>query len=146
MEPDRYQKNHMVFIIAMISLIFSLSLLAFSLYLLPHLLFKWHYDTPGFIIFWQEWLRSDYDVGATLSSRLILLFFFGLALIFGVITYFSSNRIENQIFSNEIKQSRTLETDQTNAHEGVYLVFKIILIIVIVLIAASFFEWAINKP
>ena len=146
MEADRYQKNHKLFILGIFSLLIALSLFAFSLYLLPNLLFGWRYDTPEFIMFWKEWLLSQYDYTEPVAARLIFLFFFGIAFIFGVIAYFSSNRIDNQILSKELKVPEEEESpDKTtqNTREGLSLGLRILFIILIIFIIGTLFQWAI---
>lgn len=142
MEPDRYKNNHTVFIIGMISLLLSLSLLAFSFYILPFLLFGWQYDVPGFILFWRESLQTDYSLSSTLSCRLILLFYFGLACIFSLITYFSSNRIDDQIYRDEIKKTGGSAKHGGKTHEGLHVSLTIGLFIFIIILLASFVQWA----
>ena len=61
MEIDRYERNHKVFIIAMLSMIISLALLGFVLYMLPYLMFDWVYNVPSFIVTWSEWFVDNYE-------------------------------------------------------------------------------------
>ena len=147
MEADRYQKNHKVFIIGLISLLIGLSGLALTLYLLPHLLFGWHYDTPEFIVFWRHWLQSEQGFTEAAASKLVLLFFFSLAVIFGAIAYFSSNRIDSEILSAELEapelpeQSRELKP---STREGLGLGLKILFLMAIIFMLAALLEWAIH--
>jgi hypothetical protein len=146
MEADRYQKNHTLFIIGIFSLVIGLSLLAFSLYLLPHLLFGWRYNAPEFIMFWREWLQSQYGYMEPAASKLIFLFFFGLAAIFGFIAYFTSNRLESEIFSTELEEIKAREPVKSTpvmTQEGLSLSLKIILIIIAVFIVSALIEWII---
>ena len=94
MEQDRFQKNHTVFIIGMISLVISLILLALCLYLLPNLLFGWQYDVPTFVPYINEWLISTYNFTDSSASKILFFILVGLSLVFIAIAYFSSNRIE----------------------------------------------------
>ena len=103
MEQDRFQKNHTLFILGMFSLIASMTLLALSFYIMPNLLFGWIYDVPGFIINWVEIIKIKYNYSAVVASQLVFSFLFSLAVFFGIIAYFSSNRIDNDIYSAELK-------------------------------------------
>ena len=143
MEEDRYQKNHLLFIISLVSLLISLVLFAFTLYMLPHLLFGWRYDAPEFIPFWTEWLQYQYNVSEAAASKLILFLFVLLSLIFGLITYFSSNRIENQIFSSGLSGTNKSPIFKKSTREGVALGLKIFFIIIIIFVAASLLQWLI---
>ena len=143
MEADRYQKNHKLYIIGIFSLVIGLSLLTFSLYMLPHLLFGWRYDIPSFIMFWREWLQSEYQYNGPAASKLIFLFFFSLALIFVVIAYFSSNRLDSDILSKELHDnSNPVEPPKSN-REGLHLGLKILFIIVIIFVISALFQWSI---
>ncbi len=141
MEDDRYQKNHFLFIIGLVSLLLALSLFVLTLYLLPHLLFGWLYNIPEFILFWIEWLQSQYNVTEVGASQLIILFFFLLSLFFATIAYFSSNRIDSQIFNLGSSRTRKPITFKKSSREGLALGLKILFIMIIVFVAASLFQW-----
>ncbi len=98
MEPDRYQENHVLYILGMLCLSISLSLLLFSFFTLPYLLFGWHYEVPGFIISWREWLVSNYGLGLKHASWLISLILFIVSFLFGIGAYSTSMRIDNAIY------------------------------------------------
>ncbi len=98
MEPDRYQKNHLLFILGIIFLLSSLILVAFSFYILPHLLWEWHYDVPEFISFWREALRERYNFTLLGASIAIFLIFISLSFICGYFSYLISNYIDNKIY------------------------------------------------
>lgn len=143
MEEDRYQKNHLLFIIGLLSLMISLVFIAFTLYLLPHLLFGWIYDAPEFVPFLIERFQSQYNMTEGGASKLILLIFFLLSLIFVAIAYFSSNRIEREIFKSELTNTNKPVRFKKNTREGLTLGLKILFIIIIVFVVASLLQWII---
>ncbi len=146
MEPDRYQKNHKLYIFGMLCLLVSLSLLFFTVYLFPHLIFGWRYDVPEFITFWREWIMSSYGVSTHYASRLIFLFFFVGVLLFGLGAYFGSTRIDNEIYGinqehapERIKKTRDLS-------ESFQFFLKALGIIVLFYFSTIVFEWLISAP
>ncbi len=143
MEQDRFQKNHVLYIIGLISLVASLSLFAFTLYILPHLIFGWGYDAPVFISSWKEILRFGYHFSSSAASQLIALLFFILTVIFAIIAYFSSNRIDNEIYSAELEFQNKSPKRRKGHRESVMLVLKLLFIIFLVFIFAELFQWLI---
>ncbi len=147
MEQDRFQKNSTLFIVGMLSLIASMILFAISFYIMPHLLFGWIYNVPGFIIHWVEFVRVEYYYSATAAANLVFLFVFLLALFFGIIAYYSSNRIDNEIYSAELQANELPVKKRSNRiGDGQRLAFNIVLIIVVVLMMARLFEWLMYTP
>lgn len=142
MEQDRYQSNHKLFILGLFSLVFCLSLFALSFYIMPYLLFGWYYDTPAFVINLVEWLEYTYNYTNSAASTLVFLSVFFLALFFAGIAYFCSNRIDNQIYSSELKKK---EKPKIKA-DGLRLALKILAICLLIFIAATAFEWFIYTP
>ena len=143
MEADRYQKNHTLFIIGIFSLLFGLSFLGFSLYMLPHLLFGWRYGSPEFIMFWKAGLQSQYGYTEPAASKLIFLFFFGASLICLFIAYFCSNRLDSKILSKELEDKSIPVEHQNNSREGLSLGLKILFIIIGIFLISALFQWAI---
>lgn len=105
MEADRYQQNHKLFIIGLLSLVSSLLLLFFSLFLLPHLLLGWNYDVPEFIAYWREWITEQFAISEVWASRIIFMFFIFISIILGLIAHIASSRIEKQIYPDETPET-----------------------------------------
>lgn len=147
MEQDRYQKNHKLFILGMLSLVISLGLFAFAVYILPNLLFGWVYDVPSFVTYLKGWLQSTHNFTDPSAGRFIFLCVFLAALIFAFIAYVSSNWIDNQIYSDELNQlhemqsiSKTAEA-QNSGGEGTHLFFKILGYVMLIIIVALLVDW-----
>lgn len=145
MEPDRYQKNHTLFLVGMISLMVGLILLLLSLYLLPNLLFGWQYSTPIFVTYVNEWLRATYEIPSQAAAKIIFLVLLGLSLIFIVVAYFSSNRLENEIYQDELGETEQPIVKKEEPSEGKSLTLKILLIIFAIFVLGTLFEWLINN-
>lgn len=144
MEQDRYQQNEKVFVIGLLSLVTSLSLFALTFYVMPNLLFGWQFSIPGFIISVVEWLQYAYSFTSKGASTFVFSIIFLLALLFAVIAYYCSNKIDNQIYSSEFqskKQPRSINIYSNN--DGLWLTLKILFFILLILGAGALFEWAI---
>lgn len=149
MEQDRFQKNHTLFILGMFSLIASMTLLALSFYIMPNLLFGWIYDVPRFIINWVEMIKIRYNYSAAVASQLIFFFLFLLAVFFGIIAYFSSNRIDNDIYSAELNEEAEAQPSKiktTAISDAPRLALKILFVSLLVFIFIKVFEWIIYTP
>lgn len=145
MEQDRYNTDHFLFIIGMISLIMSLALFGLTFYVLPNLLFGLIYDIPSFISEWREWIRASYEVTDYAASQIIALFLFALSLMFALIAYFSSNQIDNKIFRSELELQEEVTHEKKKNRETMILVIKILFTIMMVYVFAQVFQWIIYE-
>jgi hypothetical protein len=149
MENDRFQVNHKLYFVGLISLVLSLSLFAFSFYIMPNLLFGWFYDTPSFIIQLVSWLQYQHDFSSSSASRTIFFVFFILGCFFALLAYIASNRIDNEIFKDVLEGETEPETEKTvksSRGDGFRLTLKIILMVIGVVIVSMLFEWLIYTP
>lgn len=144
MEPDRFQHNNKYYIVGIICLVGGLSLFAFSAYILPFLLFNWHYTMPDFISIWLNDIQTIYQLSAMAAAWLILLGFFLPGIILVVIADILSNRIDNQIHGLQHAKVRPKTTTNLDQAESRSLTFRIVLIIIIVFILARLFQWTIS--
>lgn len=147
MEQDRYEVSHRLFIIGMISLVACLTFVLFALYILPALLFGWMYDIPAVIFRFVEWLTIDYDFSETASSWIVLLLFLIPGVIFGMIAYYASNKIDNKIFGLDEpieEQTQILEKKEKEGWGGTTFSLKIIFLLVLVIIVVTLFEWLLS--
>lgn len=146
MEPDRYKQNKNLYVVGMVFLIISLSLFAFSAYILPHLLLKWRYSVPEFISHWRQWLQMQHQYSEEMASLLIFLFFFLLAFFSAVIAYATSNRIDDEIYTTETSvEPARAETINENK-KTLMLVLKITIIILVAILMVTVFELLIYHP
>lgn len=144
MDHDHSHSRHALFIIGLIALVLSLVFLGITLYMLPHLLFGLKYDTPEIFMVWMAWLQDHHGYTLIGASRLILLLFFLFTALFILVAYLFSNRIDNQLLNSGLAgKNRTTNFFGKNSREGLYLAFKILLIMIGIFIAASFLQWLI---
>lgn len=146
MEYDRYQKNHGLFITGMVSLVICLALFSLLMYVAPNLLFGWRYSIPSFITFSIGWMVDTYSVTELAAARIIFLIGFILAWVFAFIAYISSNRIDNEIYHDELPEAFQPMRPKTEDHEGMRVFVKILIFIALVFIIASILEWIIYTP
>ena len=148
MEYDRYQHNNKIFIIGLLCLLVSLSLLAFSIYILPYLLWNWTYNVPGFILDWRERLKEFYNFTDSGASWTIFLIFIIPAIICGYISQLTSNYMDNQI--EGVKPETTTPEPpievKGDIQETIGFGLKIFLLIILVLVLVALLEWLIATP
>ncbi len=145
MEIDRYQQNSKLFITCMLSMIVSLTLLAFSLYLFLPLIIGWQLHLPEFIYMSREWLKSSYSITEFKAGIFLFLFIFIPALFFGFIAYLTSNMIENQIYGIEPPEQTEHHALTEDLKETASVSLKLISTIILVLSAVFFLEWLLTS-
>ncbi|TAL60575.1 MAG: hypothetical protein EPN84_09270 [Legionella sp.] len=97
MEYDRYKAHHKLYIIGILSLLGCLSLLLFSLYILPYMVWGDYYDVPEFVVSLIAFFE-DLKYSSASSHFIVWLLFFLPALICGLISYYVSNYIDDELF------------------------------------------------
>jgi hypothetical protein len=146
MEADRFKHNQKYYIIGIICLIIGLTLLAFSLYIFPYVVFNWHYSVPYIVPIFRNILQVNYNLTMSAAGWLIFLGLFFTAIIMVVIAEILSNKIDGEIHHIYIEEANSSQTESVDvgAEESSGLVFKIIMIIVLVFVASEFFQWALS--
>ncbi|ASQ45869.1 hypothetical protein [Legionella clemsonensis] len=148
MEHSRLQQNSVLFIVGIISLVLSLVLFVFSLYIIPFLFWDWVYDVPEFISIWREWLKSEYNfthMGATWSIFLMLI---APSLLFGYISYLASNYIDNRIYHlvPDKVENEMQEEIRRDLRDTLLAIVKVLGAIALVLIIVSIIQWFLAVP
>ena len=141
MEPDRYQQNKVYYIIGMIFLVLSLFYFGVGLYVLPHVLFGIYYSIPPAVYERINYVQMTYDLTAKQASWLIVSLIFFFFFLCALVTYFTSNQIDNEIFG--VKPEPVKEKKENKESDS--LMLKIILIVVFVFIVTKLFQWAISS-
>jgi hypothetical protein len=143
MEEDRFRQRSKLYIFCMICLLFSLILIAFDAYILPYCLWDLHYDVPTFIIFWIEYIKEYYNYTDKMA-KIILLSGFSLAtIITGIVCFFASNKIENDICHVESRTFFQQDRLEHDLKETVSLSLQVVVVILLVIGAVFFVEWLI---
>lgn len=142
MEYDRFRHNNKLYVIGIISLISALSLLFFSLFIVPFLIWNLNYDVPDIITALITFFEEHYDFRPGPSKFLTWLIFFVPSIVAGYISYYVSNHIDDQIYklnnpSTTETQDEKIATEQSHREwlESANLGFKIIGLMIIIVVA-----------
>lgn len=110
MEQDRFSSNSKLYILGMICLVLCLGLFFFSLYILPYLAWGLNYNVPAIILDLLSSLQDDYNYSVGASKVIAWLIFFVPSMITGLISYFVSNYIDNNLYKSELNTKEEQET------------------------------------
>ena len=144
MEQDRYKQNHSLYIIGMSCLVLSIVFIMFSAFIAPALLFDWKYDTPFFIHRLTQWYALELDISDKTSQLIVLLQFFIPGVLFSVIAYLSSKKIENEIYEIEEPEEEKDEIPLYARTSGdISLGLKILGLMILVVLIALFAEYLV---
>lgn len=143
MEPDRYQYAQRHYLVGMLSLLLSLTLFAFSAYLIPYLFFGWHYHLPAFIQEWLQLLTAEYEITRKAAVWVVFLTFLTPAILFSLVSKWLSCYIERKI--DGVYRVPFLDEPTPGPSQKPF-VLKLLLMIVLVFVAARFFQWLISSP
>lgn len=143
MDRESLQRNEVYYIIGIVSLCISLGLFALSFYILPNLAFGWRYELPEFVPVWINLLQESYHLSEKASAWVIFLGLFLPALLLVIIADILSNRVENRIYHLE-EERPTQKRAPVQHTESSRLILKILGIIILVFVAAQFFQWIIS--
>ena len=146
MEPDRYQQNKLYYVIGMIFLVVALYFFCVGTYLLPHILFGVSYSIPDVLYDRINYVEMTYHVSTKHASWIVLGAIYLVSFLCSVVTYFTSNEIDNEIYgvpteSNEIKKE---SKEDKEAKESGALALKIVVIIGFIFVMAKLFQWVIS--
>lgn len=151
MEPDRFKENHFLYIVGIISLGLALTLFFFSLYIGPYLIWNLSYHVPDFLLYIVAYFDDNYDFTYGQAAFIAWLIFFIPCLIFGFISYYVSNRIDNQIHNMDIPVDKSEEELAASSEEfkkeiqetasiGFKIILLMVIIVVFILILQLFFQ------
>ncbi|KTD68305.1 MULTISPECIES: hypothetical protein [Legionella] len=113
MEQDRFGSNSKLYILGMICLVLCLGLFFFSLYILPYLAWGLNYNVPAIVLDLLGSLQDEYNYTVGASKLIVWLIFFVPSMITGLISYFVSNHIDNNLYKSELKVEEEEENPPT---------------------------------
>lgn len=141
MSEGPFQQHNNLFITCMISMVMALSLLAFSLYIFPYLIWHWVYDIPGFISDWREWLKDYHNYTESGAAWSVFLMFFIPGLIASLTTYIITNILEKMDSNEKVETLEPQRLISDNAEESLSITMKVLILIALVIAAVFFAEW-----
>ncbi|WP_454783683.1 hypothetical protein [Legionella sp. WA2024007413] len=149
MEQDRFSQNSKLYILGMICLVLCLGLLFYSLYLLPYLAWGLNYNVPEMVMTLLSSLQDDYNYTVGQSKLIVWLMFFVPSLITGLISYFVSNHIDNNLYKSELKPQEEQENPPSKQigkeiKESAGFGLKILALMILILMAIFFLQYLIQ--
>ncbi len=114
MEPRRFQANPKAYCFGMLCMVSAFVFFTYAFYLLPYLLWDWHYDIPDFVLRWMhDWARDEGWRRGTLGWMVFFIFFIpGLLSTLGA-KYFSAQTERQFLLPEEAKVPRAPMRPQT---------------------------------
>ncbi|QMT60254.1 hypothetical protein [Legionella sp. PC997] len=149
MEQDRFSQNSKLYILGMICLVLCLGLLFYSLYLLPYLAWGLNYNVPEMVMTLLSSLQDDYNYTVGQSKLIVWLMFFVPSLITGLISYFVSNHIDNNLYKSELKPQEEQENPPSKQigkeiKESAGFGLKILALMILIVMAIFFLQYLIQ--
>lgn len=145
MEPDRYQQNHALYVFGMISLVISLGMFLYSIYIFPNLVFHWRYDVPAFISYLRIWIVENYGLSTSQTSWVIMLFFLSIAFVFGFFALIASRNIENSIYPEQATIAEAHEKKAKRLKNPSRFFWKVVGVVILAYLATIVFHWIISS-
>jgi hypothetical protein len=145
MVQQNSKNGEFIFIIGMISLVFTMATCGFCAYILPYLLFGFVYDVPSFIINWQEQLIRGYTITRSVSAGIIFVSLLVPGILFGFLAYVCAKYLdpvvrEDEISNMEQGRARRLKRDVKDTSK---ILLKLLIIVIMVIVAVEIIEWII---
>ena len=99
MQDDRYNVNKFLYLTGMISLILAMALFMFAGYIFTYLFFGFIYNVPEFIIAMQDYIGDNWALTSFNVNLFIFCVFFIPSIFLGWLSYWASNRIDNELLA-----------------------------------------------
>lgn len=149
MESDRYQRHHVLYIVGIVCLLLCLSLVFLLLYILPYLIWKLNYDLPEFITTMIAFFEDKYSASEVRSRVYVGIVLFIPILITGLVSYYTSNFIDDEIYKNELTSDEAKEEKnhseevKKERRESATIGFEIIGLIILVVVGLTVIQFLI---
>ncbi len=141
MEPDRYQQNKAYYIIGLVCLIISLMLFGAGIYLFPYIAFGWVYSIPDPVFDRINFVQTSYSLTWRNASWVVLLVDFLGSFLFALVTYFTSNRIDNEILGIVPEHVKV----KKETKESYKFILTILMTVGLIFLMAMLFQWIISS-
>lgn len=149
MESDRYQRHHVLYLVGIVCLLLCLSLVFLLLYILPYLIWKLNYDLPEFITTMIAFFEDKYYASEVRSRVYVGIVLFIPILITGLVSYYVSNFIDDEIYKNELTSDEATEEKnhseevKKERRESATIGFEIIGLIILVVVGLTVIQFLI---
>ena len=145
MASNRYNQNSGNYLIGMICLFAGLMLFCYSAYVLPYLMFGWHYSLPDFILNWASMMKTEYDFNRFYVGCIIFFSFFTPGLILFFIAGLISNHLESDLIEKPPEEEKIVLTRDSEKYKSLRLSLKMLGLLILVVIFVRLLEWVIAK-
>ncbi len=142
------KREDQLFLLGLVSLLLSLFLFPFVVYLFPAVWLGWEYRIPDFVVNISLWIQLVFH---TTYDKAFLWFFrlsFFSAIGFGVIAYKISHRISQlqaEINKEEDEKALTFSMKvKESGSDSVIFFLKMVVIIGLVFVVSDMIQWAIS--
>lgn len=156
LEQDRYKQSPKLYIFGMIILMFFWIFTLLGLYIVPYLIWEFHYDVPETIIIWQLFLQDEYELSSGAANWITFLTFAVPALACMIVSKMISNHIDKRIINESELAERTSVSISEGPHKeplssrpiGQEMSFatKIFLLMLVALVILFGIQWLISVP
>jgi len=156
LEQDRYQHSPKLYILGIIALMLFWAFLLIALYIIPYLVWHFHYDVPEFIISWQFFLEDEFEYSTTVAEWLTFLTFAVPAMVCMAISWFVSYTIDKHlIMDKELAERNAVPISEGPKKQPVSsrpiakdlsFATKLFLWMSVALVILFFIEWLITVP
>lgn len=145
MEYSPYDANKRLYLIGLVCLVASISLLLFTAYLLPYYVWGRRYDIPEFVITWVHHFEYYYKMTERASTMLVLMVFFIPGILSGLVAYLCSRSIDDEIFNpnRQVLKEQSKKEVAAEVKATLSLSMRILVLIALVLIGTTVLEWLI---
>lgn len=143
MESDRYQLHPRTYVLGMVCLLLSMSLLLFSLYLVPYVIWQFNYDLPGWIFSWFETLKEMFLTTDTITRLLVWLSFVIPGLICGFFAWLASNQIDDELHVEPTDSQQPPPVSHLKEEVSASVSFggRVLLLVILVILSVWFVDW-----
>ncbi len=146
-----------MFFIGLLSLLCSLFLFPFAVYLFPAVWLGWEYQVPSFVVDTSIWIQTAFDVSYIVGFRWFFRIILVLAVGFGVVAYLIAHHISQMQAAEEknkemmegkreeVRPKLSTKAKQTSK-ESFRFFLKMVVIISLVFIVSDMIQWAVSLP
>jgi hypothetical protein len=142
-----------LFFLGLLSLIFSLFLFPFVVYLFPAVWLGWDYLSPDFVVDISLWIQTTFNVTYAIAFHWFFRSVLFLAILFGVVAYLLARRTTHlqrtleamdKGETSDTSESERLGSIKEGANDSFKFFLKMVVIISLVFVVGNIMQWAIS--
>jgi hypothetical protein len=151
MEYDRFEKHHALYLIGISSLILGLMLIAFGVFCIPHVIFKFNYTIPLFFYEVSQRVQTFYGMTENDAELMIVGGFVFVGFVLLLIAEIISNHIEKTQFSKEkiFFNKQEVPTEElpswVEQKQGGRIALIVFLVLMLTVGGVKLLEWSVSS-